>query len=277
MDVSVVITCWNGKKILEKNLPAVIKAAKNPRNRIKEILVVDDASLDDSVKFLEENFSEVKVIRQPKNFGYAVTCNTGVKMAQNELVAILNLDVIPSVNFLEDVFPLFENEKVFAVSFNEGQYGPGRLVWEEGFLQIKKEEPSSKTIRSSWPSGGSAVFRKEIWQKLGGMDTVYLPFYFEDIDLGLRAAKAGFECLWEPKAKVSHEHEATINPKNFKQSYVDLIKQRNHLLLTWKNIDCLGLLGQHLYFLFKRCLKGPGYLRVVAAAVVRSRKWLIPL
>ncbi|MCL5091054.1 MAG: glycosyltransferase [Patescibacteria group bacterium] len=134
MDVSIIITCWNGKKLLEKNLPAVIKAAKNPRNRIKEILVVDDASLDDSVKFLEENFPETKVIRQPKNFGYAVTCNTGVKMAKNELVAILNLDVVPSINFLESVFPLLANKKVFAVSFNEGQFGPGNLVWENGFF-----------------------------------------------------------------------------------------------------------------------------------------------
>ena len=117
MDVSIVITCWNGRNLLEKNLPKVLEASENPKNNISEVIVVDDYSTDNSVEFLKNNYPQVKLIRQEKNYGYSVTCNTGVKKTKNELVAILNLDVVPAINFLENVLPLFKDEKVFSVSF----------------------------------------------------------------------------------------------------------------------------------------------------------------
>lgn len=268
------ITCWNGKELLRKNLPSVTVAAQNPKNKIKEILVVDDASSDDSVAFVQTNFSFVRVVSQPRNFGYAVTCNTGVKEAKEELVVILNADVAPTKNFLEAVLPHFQDKKVFAVSFNEGQFGPGKIVWEKGFLAIEKTRQEKETTVSDWANGGSAIFRKEIWLKLGGMDELFLPFYWEDIDLGLRAKKAGFQIYWEPGAKVDHHHESTVNEANFEKyrfrKNISLIKERNHLLLTWKNIDSLGRFFVHLDYLGQRTVTHPGYLKVIWAALTRK-------
>lgn len=269
MSVSIVITCWNGKKLLEKNLPAVVKASENTKNKISEIIVVDDGSTDDSVAFLHKNYSQIKMVKHKINLGYAAVCNTGVKEAKSEFVTILNLDVAPSENFLEFSLPNFEDEKVFAVSFNEGKFGPGKLIWKNGFLEIVKTEIPKKTSLTDWPNGGSSVFRKKIWRELGGMDELFLPFYFEDMDLGIRARKAGFQCFWEPKAIVEHQHEATINEKSFSKNYLNLIKQRNHLLLTWKNIDNFGRLLSHLFYLTKRCLFHLGYTKVVFLALKR--------
>lgn len=275
MDVTILITCWNGRSLLEKNLPKVIKASKNPKNHIKEILIVDDGSTDNSAEFIEsfkdakfQSF-KVKLIRHDRNYGYAKTCNTGVREAKGDLVAILNLDVIPEENFLVDAIPHFADEKVFAVSFNEGKYGPGKLEWKKGFLEIIPSEIPPKASLTDWPNGGSSVFRKKIWEKLGGMDEIFLPFYFEDIDLGIRAKRAGFKCLWEPKAKVEHVHEATINKESFKEEYINSIKQRNQLLLTWRNIDSLFSFLLHFINLFKRCVFHPGYLRIVFLGVKR--------
>lgn len=272
MNVSIVITCWNGKQLLEKNLPQVISAWENPKNQIDEVLVVDDASTDDSVSYLEKNFPQVRIVKQERNLGYAATCNRGVQESKSDLVAILNLDVVPEKDFLELALSHFRKEKVFAVSFGEGCFGPGKLAWENGFLEIEKTNVHPKVISTAWPNGGSSVFRKKIWKELGGMDELFLPFYFEDIDLGIRAAKAGYQSLLEPKAKVKHEHEATINERSFKRNYIDFIKKRNHLLLTWKNLDSAKLKLFHLTNLGKRCLFHPKYIIVVLGALMRLIK-----
>jgi len=271
MDVSVVITCWNGRSLLEKNLPLVIKAADDPCNKVKEIMVVDDGSTDESASFLKKRFPQIKVVVHDKNQGYSATCNTGVDLAANELVAILNLDVVPSNDFLKEALPHFEDQEVFAVSFNEGKFGPGKLVWKKGFLEIEGNSDIPKSfVLTDWPSGGSSIFRKSYWEKLGGMDKIFIPFYFEDIDLGVRARKAGFKCIWEPGARVEHEHEATINSDSFKQRYIDSIKQRNQLLLIWKNINSPKLFLSHLFHLKIRCFTHPGYLRIVFLALKRK-------
>jgi GT2 family glycosyltransferase len=270
MEVSLVITCWNGRKLLQKNLPKVIEAFKNPKNKIKEVLVVDDGSTDDSVSFLRRSYPKVKVIEHKKNLGgYSVTCNTGVREAKSELVTILNLDVAPSKNFLVPALLHFSDPSVFAVSFNENKFGPGKLVWKSGWLNVEPTKFPSRTTLTGWPNGGSSIFRKSLWQKLGGMDELFLPFYFEDLDLGVRAYKAGYQCLFEPRAVVVHEHQGTINPQTFSQDYLDTIKQRNHLLLTWKNIDDLKLFFSHLFHLTRRFLLHPGYLKIVFAAIGR--------
>ena len=143
------------------------------------------------------------------------------------------------------------------------------MVWEKGFLEIKKTDIPRKTTVTAWPNGGSSVFRKKIWQELEGMDLLFLPFYFEDIDLGIRAFKKGYLCLWEPKAKVEHRHEATINPEILGMSdrTINLLKERNHLLLTWKNLDEPKKFFSHFFYLFRRCLFSPGYFKVLYLAL----------
>lgn len=277
MNVSVIITCWNGRKLLSKNLPAVIRASDNPKNKIKEIIVIDDASSDDSVDYLKKNFPDIKIFVQDENYGYSATCNRGIKEAKNALVVILNLDVVPGENFLEAALPHFKDDKIFAVSFNEGKFGPGKLEWRAGFLQIIATKPTKKVSLSDWASGGTAIFRKDVWQKLGGMDELFLPFYFEDIDLGVRARGQGYKCILEPGAKVNHEHEATINPESLGKppNFISNIKERNHLLLTWKNIKNSRQFFSHIKYLSKRVTSHPGYLRIIYLSASRLIVWYL--
>ncbi len=268
--VSIVIPNYNGEELLEKNLPFVIRASRNENNKIIEIIIVDDGSKDDSVEFLKTNFPEVKVIKHKKNRGFSSTVNTGVRMSKGNLVVLLNTDVIPDENFLVATFEHFSNEKVFAVSFHEKGYGWARGFFSDGFINHGLGGEDEKASDTFWVNGGSGIFRRDFWMKLQGMDEkLFSPFYWEDVDLSYRAAKRGWQLIWEPEAKVLHEHEATMS--KISQGYKRRIQERNQLILIWKNLTSPQLFKKHMFGLSKRIIKHPGYLRIVFAALLKIR------
>ena len=267
LGVSVVIPNYNGADLLRKHLPSVIKASENKNNRIKEILIVDDASSDNSVNFIKERFPQIVLIKHTKNRGFSSTVNTGVRTAKSALVCLLNTDVNVSVNFLESVIKIFSDKSVFGVSLHESGLGWAKGIFKEGFVTHKPGEENNKTMRTFWVSGGSGVFRRDMWHQLKGMDEELLnPFYWEDIDLSYRAQKRGFKVFWEPNSKVIHKHESTIS-KYSKIKIRQRIQERNQLLFIWKNITSQILFKKHLKGLFARFLKNPGYARVIAMAL----------
>lgn len=268
MDVSIIIPNFNGKELLQKNLPFVISAYKNKHNKIKEIIVVDDASTDDSVSFLkEEYFKEIKIIKQEKNHGFAYTVNNGVKTAKSDLVCLINSDVHVTSNFLETINKDFDDEQVFAVSLHEKGFGYTKGKFKKGFI-IHEGMPEAKDITESfWASGGSGVFRKNVWNSLNGLDSELMPFYFEDLDISYRAQKRGYKILWDPKANVIHNHESTY--KKLNQGYVNRIKERNYLLFNWKNLTSKTLIRKHIISLITRIIRHPGYLIVFFMAVLK--------
>jgi GT2 family glycosyltransferase len=273
-EITIIIPSWNGKHLLKKNLPKVISTSKNPKNKIKQIIVVDDYSTDDTVSFLEKNYKEeIRLIKHTKNRGFSSAINTGVKMASTPLVCLLNQDVSPTSNFLFNIPNHFKDNKVFAVSLHEKGYGPATGSFKEGYIHHFGAKESSKVQNSLWASGGSAVFRRKIWLKLKGFDETLLnPFYWEDLDICYRAQKRGYLVYWEPNSYVFHNHESVINPSNFKRKFLEIIKERNELLVIWKNITSRRLIKKHILAVIKRTLKHPGYLLVITAALAKLPK-----
>jgi len=269
MKVSVVIPNYNGRELLEKNLPSIISALNNLKNNIFEIVIVDDHSTDESINYLNSKYkNKIRLIKHTKNRGFPASVNIGVRSTIGDLICLLNTDVLPSINFLELVLDSFEDEKVFAVSLHEKDYGPARGYFENGFIQIGSKKESKIVENSFYVSGGSGLFRKSIWQELGGLDEKLLsPFYWEDIDICFRAAKRNYINLWNPFGKVIHNHESTIS--KLSKKYVDRIRERNQLLMLWKNLHSKAMFNKHLYGLLRRILKNPGYIRIVLMSLAK--------
>jgi len=264
--ISIIIPNYNGLSLLEKNLPYVVRAKNNKRNNILEIILVDDGSIDSSVEFIKKNFKEIKIVKHKVNRGFSASVNTGARTARGDLLALLNNDVLPSANFLETAFSLFENPDVFAVSFNEKNYGGAIGYFENGFVGHRPSQKSTKAMESFWANGGSGLFRREFWMKLGGMDEkLFSPFYWEDVDLCYRALKRGWLVLWNPSSKVVHNHESTIGKINKK--YRENIQERGQLLFIWKNITSTNLFRKHLAGLVTRITKHPGYIKIFFMAL----------
>ncbi len=87
----------------------------------------------------------------------------------------------------------------------------------------------------AYPGGGSSAFDRAKFLELGGFDSLFHPFYYEDTDLGFRAWKRGWKVLYEPRSIVHHEHRGTIG-KKFSPDYIEKVVRGNSLLYCWKNI-----------------------------------------
>lgn len=276
--VSVIIPSYNTRHLLEKNLPTLLSAKEYKVNNIIEIIVVDDKSPDDSVAYIEKTWKgKIKLIRHTKNRGFSSAVNTGVRSAKGELLCLINTDVLVSENFLQSAVKHFSNEKIFGVSLHEDGYGFAGATFKDGFINFRPGKELEKAHETFWISGGSGLFNRKIWMKLGGLDEKLLsPFYWEDFDLSYRAQKRGYKLFWEPNAKVIHEHESTMS--KLRKGYLSSIRQRNELLIIWKNITSQRLFKKHLQGLLKRLLKHPGYARIVFLAflkinlIIKARK-----
>lgn len=266
--VSIVMPNVNGELLLQKNLPKVIDAWGVKGNNIVEIIIVDDGSIDNSVGLLKNNFPKVKVIKHKINRGFSAAVNTGVRSAIGDVILLLNTDVIPEKDFLVNVLPKFEDERVFAISLHERGYGWARGYFGDGYIQLAQGTEDKQSHASFYVSGGSGLFRRSHWVSLGGMDEKLLsPFYWEDIDLCYRAAKRGLILLWEPSGIVVHKHESTIS--KFPKEFVARVKERNQLLMLWKNITSANLMRKHVVGLLSRLIKHPGYIRIILMALGR--------
>jgi len=271
LKISIIIPVWNGRALLEKNLPLVLAAAENKKNQIAEVVMVDDKSADDSVAFLEQFAGQVRLICHKENRGFAAAVNTGVRTAKSPLVCLLNQDVIPSADFLENVQEHFQDKNVFGVSLHEEGYGYAAGKFKDGFI-VHEPRKSDKTSETFWANGGSSVFKRAVWLDLKGLDEeLFSPFYWEDLDICYRALKRGYRILWEPKGQVVHKHESVINPNYFRKRKLNLIKERNQLLLIWKNLTSPILFRKHIKGLVKRIISHPGYLIVFLIALRKFR------
>ncbi len=236
--ISVVIPNYNGKSLLEANLPSVYQALKNAIVEY-EIIVSDDASQDDSLQFLRENYLDIVIAPSEKNKGFSPTINKGILMAKKDLVFLLNSDVALLPDYFTSLFQYFTKEETFGVcgrfiGLNDdviqdaGKYP--RLL-PSGKLQpfnFYVHNPTQWVPTLFLSGGGSLVDRKKLLQ-LGGFDEIYAPFYYEDTDLSVRAWRLGWKCFYEHRAICRHPASITINKYNKKRN-IWITTQRNKLI-----------------------------------------------
>lgn len=269
MKVSVVVINWNGADKLRKYFPEVLKV-----KGVDEFIVTDDASTDESIALLEQQFPQVKIVKRDKNRGFSSNANSGVKNAIGELVLLLNPDAIPGVDCINNALPYFNDRQLFSIGCNTGGNWSW-AKWEKGFFwhYMKKNKP--ETHQTLWARGGSGIFRKSVFEELGGMDELFNPYYEEDTDLGYRATKRGYKNFWVKECSVSLPKEKGVIAENIYRQEVSKIAQRNQLLFIWKNITDKDLLSQHIKMLFSMLLTCPRYWKVFLSAIVHLPKIIV--
>lgn len=244
--ISVVIPTFNGKKLLDENLPFLLKSLQS--NSIDfEIIICDDASTDDTISFLGKYYPEILVLKNEINKGFSPTINLGILKAKKELVFILNNDVKMTDFYFEKQFKYFKKQDTFGVM--------GKIVGTGGETQDTAKFPNFEGLKIKgstnyelqnapadfWVptfmlSGANALVDREKIQLLKGFDEIFAPFYWEDVDLSIRAWRLGWKCYYEPNSSCIHPTSTTIG-KLFKKKQVSIISDRNKFIFHSLHLD----------------------------------------
>lgn len=261
MTYSIVIPNYNGKHLLQKNLPKVLAECGRTRATCNEIIIVDDASSDGSADWIEgycqgaESLpARVIVLENSRNLGFSSTVNKGVLRSTGDIVVLLNTDTRPEKGYLSAAFSRFQNETLFGVGFMDKSIEGNQVVyrgrgigwWEKGmYVHMRGAVDQPDT---SWISGGSCAIRRSLFLELKGFDEIYNPFYWEDIDLSYRAQKAGYTLWFESGSVVVHEHEEGAIKSKYSGRDITRIAYRNQFIFIWRNATIMQFIT-HLMWL----------------------------
>jgi len=248
--VAVVILNWNGQKLLEKFLPSVIQ---NTTYYDAEIIVADNASSDNSLGFLLDQYPLIKTIKLDKNYGFAGGYNKALQQITAKYFVLLNSDVAPGPGWLEPLVETMErNESIGACmpkikAFNSpdsfeyaGACGGYIDLFGYPFCRgrildhIEKDEHQYESALSVfWASGASLLINSELYFTAGGLDEDFFA-HMEEIDLCWRIKNMNYQIMVVPTSEVFHVGGATLSQQNSHKTYLNF---RNNLFMMVKNLS----------------------------------------
>jgi GT2 family glycosyltransferase len=239
--ISVVIPNYNGRKLFDEVIPSLLTALHHS-GRPYEIIVSDDASTDGSVEFLHANYPECIVLANERNQGFSPTINRGIFSATQHYILLLNSDVKLEEHYFNSLFRYFDKADTFGVM--------GKIIgWNDDQVQDAGKYPSFhgakiktsgnylplQTTHEDWwysmyLSGANAFVSREKIMQLGGFDELFAPFYIEDVELSVRAWRAGWKCYFDNDAVCRHQLSVSIRSKN-KKAFINTVYYRNKMYL----------------------------------------------
>ncbi len=196
---SIVIVNYNGAAFIE---PSIRSASLQQADC--EVIVVDNASTDDSLAVLRE-IAGITLIANDRNAGFGGGANLGAAHARGEFVAFLNSDALAAPDWIAKLAPWMNDAAIdlassVVTSFDAVWFAGGR--WLPALCASLLSDRSR--LSSDWLSGCALVARRTTWERLGGFDEGFF-MYFEDVDVCLRARAAGFRIAVYPEALVRHD------------------------------------------------------------------------
>ena len=258
IDIAVVILNWNGQKWLEKFLPTVIE-----KSSMANIYIADNASTDNSVNFIEDNFPTVKIIQNQLNEGYAKGYNDALKDLKEKYFILLNSDIEVTNNWIEPIINLMEenpnisacqpkildynNKDSFEYAGASGGYidnlgypfARGRI-----FDEIEPDNNQYDDVKEIfWASGACFFVRADYFNEVNGFDNDFFA-HQEEIDLCWRLKIKGYQIMVHPRSVVYHVGGGTLDDSSPFKTYLNF---RNNLFMLTKNLNFFSLLIT-LYF-----------------------------
>lgn len=243
-----------------------------------EIIVVDNNSQDGSARIVEQEFPSIKVMALNENLGFGYACNIGVAASSGSCLVLLNPDAVTSpgalktlVTFLEDhpqagivgarlINPLGQplqsmgdRPSLLGLVLDKPMAWIARRVGPRGLLRMligwmsAKFRLPSKPEPVPWVSGAALCCRRSTWDDIRGFDENFF-LYYEDVDLCLRSAQAGWEVWHVPEAVVTHQSGASFAGNQDFQRRVYLTNQQYFFQKHWGHLSVFFLaLLQRVY------------------------------
>ena len=231
ISIYIVVLNWNGSDDTASCLQSLSKVKE--KGFKKTVVVVDNASSDNSVGQISKAFPKIKIIKNAKNLGFTGGNNVGIAYAMKkgaDYVLVLNNDTVVKADFLEHLLTSFSDTQVGMVcpkiyfakghEFHKKRYRSsdlgnvlwavgGKIDWKnvyatnQGVDEVDKGQ-YDKVAEVNFAPGACVLISRKLLETVGTFDEKYY-LYFEDTDQAVRARKAGFKVLYDPKAVIWHK------------------------------------------------------------------------
>ena len=281
---------FNGRKLLEVILPSL--AAQEYRDF--EMVVVDDCSSDDSLRYLSEHWRAVRVLPTgPVNVGVSAALNVAVRGCGAEFVALLNNDIELDPRWLSELVAALDAHpeaataagKMLSYHQRERLDGAGDVftraatAWGRGAGEIDRGQYDQPQEIFA-PTAGAGLYRASALADVGGFDESFFA-YFEDVDWGLRAQLAGYRSRYVPTA-VGY-HMGSVTTRGDRNPLYYELQRRNTLAVMVKDVP-VRFLARNLHVVLREQLLSLAYsaragmlgvhLRAIGAALRRAPRLL---
>lgn len=274
--IAIVLLNWNGYK----ETVSCIDMLKKIDYKNYEIVLVDNGSLDDSVRILKKTFPGLRLIQIKHNKGFTGGANVGIRYAMKkkfDYVLLLNNDTIVKKNFLTELVKAGEKDKMIGIVGSLIYYENNRKLIQTagGYKKYKSlypfKDPNQHTIDNGQftkdyfvdvMSGCSMLIKREVFKKVGILDEHHF-IYAEDVDLCIRTKKKGYLLCIAVKSNIWHKVAASSGGKEKRTNITFLYYNTRNLIYFAKNHLALGeSITYNLYFFFGRmCQIGKLFLQ----------------
>lgn len=220
--VSVIVVNWNGLSLLDD----CFESLRFQTHSNYEVIMVDNGSVDGSVEHIKSRFPWVRIIQNPRNLGLSIAYNIGIKESQGQLILLANNDIIAEEHFLEELV------KTITISKEIGIVG-GKIISSENprelhsfpvrfipsyrkpwsIARLRCNQDRMEIVETDIIGVCAMMVKREVIEKTGLLDESYFVYFNED-DFCLRAKRAGFKLLYNPRAIIWHKGSATMGKVN---------------------------------------------------------------
>ncbi len=243
--VTVIVLNWNAAGYLEACLASLL-AQDYPAFRV---LVVDNASTDDSLARARARFPDVPVIASRENAGFAAGNNLALKQLETPIAVLANPDIVVEPGWLSALIAPFLSDPRVGIAGGQTRYPDGTLQHAGGLIRPPQaiaayrrpspDEPAAM-IDVDYVIGATLAVRRELLERVGPLDEGFF-LYYEEADLCARARRAGYRVVYVPAARLVHVESATT-PRGDATYLRRLHTSRWRYLL--KHADEASLLGE---------------------------------
>lgn len=287
--VSIVVLNFNGKRYLYRCLSSILRQSFTSF----EILFVDNASVDGSVKYVKERFgneSKLRIVVNSCNYGPALGYNTGAKHANSEYIMFLNNDTEVHVECLKELVTVMDNDSTI------GAAGCKQLLMDDrarvddvgGYLDAfgfvypvcphhEFDHGQYDKINEVFRYGETAlIIRRDLFNRIGGFDSKYFMWH-EDNDLCWRVYLAGSRIVSVPTARIYHRVSGAVKktPKALSQFY----NERNRIVTLIKDYSFLSFLKVSFSLAILECAQVFIFViqnkRDYAVSTLKACRWVI--
>jgi len=242
--ISIVIPNYNGRHYLESIVPKLSKSEY-------EIIIVDNNSKDGSVEYLQTFGTQIRLILNKENFGFAGAVNQGIKSSSSKYVLLLNNDTDFEIKVFNTMLDLIKTDvKIFSVASKMIQYHDRHLIdtagdeynvlgWahKRGFNKSSQTRITQKRVFSA--CAGAALYRKNVFDRIGYFDEDFFA-YMEDVDVGFRANIYGYKNIYCPDAEILHIGSGTSG--SGRNAFKARLSGRNNVYVVYKNMPLAQLI-----------------------------------